>query len=255
MEERINIRRYAQEINNNYDDGERQVRLVTYVEPRQIYDATDALVNAQERKVLFIQLPFYSDRFLNLSHELLQSIRNVRHLPCTWFFGSNRLFQVRHSTLQAKLVSLVSSMIVQLIDLLPRRFHDPEMVLSQEVFNSLHLYEPRHTGIAIDIPVAIRIIKALVNVIPRGILFFFEGCDDLASVYHGPLDEVFVHFGDLIHFLTQPEPGKPRRILWIEAGEFASFVTMISGLVRIEDYTLVQYPRDWNDGMGWEGAR
>ncbi|KAI1205440.1 uncharacterized protein F4807DRAFT_471115 [Annulohypoxylon truncatum] len=248
MEKRSNIRRYAQTVRDYYDDGEREGRVTIYVEPRQIYDATTALVDARRDKVLFIQLPFNSPRLLNLSHELLHSIRDVSHVPCTWFFGSNRAFQGRYPTPQGKMLSLLSSMIVQLIKLLPKRFNDPDMALSQQVFNSLHLPQPDHMGMAISIPVAINIIKALLKVIPHGILFFFEGCDDLAQAYERPLDEICGHFAYLLRCLARHESGRPRKILWIQSGASASFETTISGAVRAENYNRVEYPRDWNDG-------
>ncbi|KAI1089784.1 hypothetical protein F5B19DRAFT_495071 [Rostrohypoxylon terebratum] len=248
MESRSNIRQHSRAIRSYYDDGERGDQVIIYVEPREVYDATSTLATAQGSKVLFIQLPFHSPHFLNLSHELLRSIRDVRHLPCTWFFGSNRVFQGRYTIPQAKMLSLVSSMIAQLINFVPRRFNDPDMTLSQEVFSSLWLREPDSMGMAISIPIAINIIKALVNVIPHGILFFFEGCNDLMPTRQRPRDEICCHFANLLRFLARDDPAKLRKILWIESGPSTAFASMMSRARGAGDYTRFEYPHDWNDG-------
>ncbi|KAI0895786.1 hypothetical protein F4806DRAFT_502684 [Annulohypoxylon nitens] len=248
MESRSNIRQNSRAIRSYYDDGERGDQVAIYVEPMEVYDATTTLVNSRGSKILFIQLPFNSPRFLNLSHELLHSIRDVRRLPCTWFFGGNRIFQGRYAVPETKMLSLVSSMIAQLIHLVPRRFNDPDMVLSREAFRSLHLLEPNSVGMTISLPIAINIIKALVNVIPHGILFFFHGCNDLIPTHGTSRDEVCRLFASLLRFLARDEPAKPRKILWIESDSSNTFARMISRAGRARDYTRYVYPHDWNDG-------
>ncbi|KAI0881191.1 uncharacterized protein GGS22DRAFT_71783 [Annulohypoxylon maeteangense] len=244
MEKKSSVLRRAQGIINYYDAGLPGL-IDICCSPGHIYDAADAFVTAQGNEILHIQLPHNSRQFLILSQELLDGARNLYGVPCTWFFGSNRLFQRRYNTPRAKMLSLVSSMIKQLIDILPRRFEDPDMALSRRVFNSLRLHSP---DMSITIPAAVRIIIALINVIPTEILFFFEGCNDLALLAdERPLDEACNAIGDLLRFLARDEPGRPRKILWIETGTSAAFIRTITVTMNLEKYTNVAYPADWDN--------
>ncbi|KAI2471376.1 hypothetical protein F4781DRAFT_440556 [Annulohypoxylon bovei var. microspora] len=256
MGQKSNLFRYARAVGHYYDDGERDNQGTIYIEPLQIFAATNNLAAARESKVLFVELPFNTSRLLTLSHELLHSVRDTRRIACTWFFGSNRPFPFhqQHVSPQAKILSLMSSMIMQLISHVPGRFDDTEGALSEEAFNSLQLVGQNYMGMSLSVFGAMNIIKALVDVIPHEILFFFQGCDDLLPAYDRPLDEITLHFADLLHHLARHRQGRPRKILYIGCGGPVSFGTVMSAAMRPEDYSTVVYPPDWNDGRRRQAA-
>ncbi|KAI1106199.1 hypothetical protein F4804DRAFT_61559 [Jackrogersella minutella] len=242
------LRRYAQVVRGYNDNGEGRHRAM-YSEPFQIFDAVDDLVNASGSKVLSIQLPHTAQRFLNLSHEIMRSIRDVRHHPCTFFFGGTRPFQ-QYPTPQIKMLSLVASMITQLIELVPKTFEDTtDDELSEQKFINLQLACVNYGESPISILGAIDIIKALISVIPHHMIFFFAGCDRLTSMDGDEDPDLAWLLSYLLRCLvSSSKVSRVRKILWFNYGSSTPLNRVRQEVISPQDYITVTYPRDWNGG-------
>ncbi|KAI1378756.1 hypothetical protein F4677DRAFT_465878 [Hypoxylon crocopeplum] len=233
-----------------YDPGVTDDELqgdLTVPEPRQIYENATQWMGSSRSKILCIQAPPYRGSEWLVPRELLQRLRFPVSLPCVWFFGGARSYQGltgQEVTPQAKMLSLVSTMITQLIKLVPHTVGNTRGTFSRT--NIMKMQEPDENspGIPISIPKAIDLIKALAKVAPPNLFFVFHRCDGLASVNGAPDRTVTRQFSDLLRYLAEGQPFRQWKILWV--GTCTSrYLRMMRGTVESDQFVFVEYPTDF----------
>ncbi|OTB05633.1 hypothetical protein M426DRAFT_10386 [Hypoxylon sp. CI-4A] len=244
FDSRVNLRRYARVVQQHADSGA-LTSVPTVPAPVQLFRAVDAWAASRSHKLLWIQ-PSPSPSFPMVSQELRQSLR--RRARCTWFHNSERMT----TTPQRRMLALVCSMITQLVEHVPSTYEvDAQALLSEGGFLDLRTVDREAP---ISIPKAVRLIKALISVIPGDLHFVFDACDGLTSHRGGVVDgELTMQFSALLYHLARPRLHGSRglrKILWIGAGRSLPFRQVSQEAMERGNYMVFEHPRDWAGFLG-----
>ncbi|KAI2622555.1 hypothetical protein GGR54DRAFT_638897 [Hypoxylon sp. NC1633] len=250
MPTKENIRSYAEHLFPLYEPEpkKKERRFVKRAVPPQISNKASEWMSSYRSQVLHVGTPPNEDAILSVPYKIKEDIDMSPNQFCCWYIGGRRSYHFKkydRTDPKRRMVSLVCTLIIQLIELLPDTFEDPTRALSKRNFDKLYLLDPGTQIVCISVPNAVELIKSLVAFGPPSLFFIFEGCDDLLIKQDGTVDaELTENFTDLLRHLATPDTlRKVRKILWVGRGTSWP-IWALSRELDDNRYVSVQYPED-----------
>ncbi|KAI4861956.1 hypothetical protein F4820DRAFT_39817 [Hypoxylon rubiginosum] len=239
--------------------------------PEDFYRAVSAWMDDPVNNVLCLLTPsarYFPACLVNIVCGMADTLHSTRQAAAIITFGGGKrsyavvsrypMGEPKDPSPLDKTRSFVCTVIAQLVDALPDAFEDPDGALAEgegdKVLAAIRAKKEEKFEFPITIDEAVRVIKALVNILSREmkLFFVFEGCDALTRfdgydqfgrVYDQTLTS---QLADLLCFLAAPrEFGRARKLLWVGPAN-----SMPIKKVKLEvghgAFRIVDHPEDWN---------